>query len=630
MPTGFDPGRGNYTSIDPSLRFEMTRSGGNFFQTGILTTPQGEKKASHKIDLIYGANHQADEVFFSWQGEHLDELMAVWLHPSNRWANTSYDHRGSGTFTRVTTIRCVECHNTWVAQLPGSTNQYNANTAVLGVTCERCHGPAHDHVEYHQAHPEQKVAKSIVHPGKLPRERLLEVCTQCHSNAIKPREPGFSYRPGEQLDAFYRTAITRYPEEDHVANQIKYLRQSKCFQKSDTLTCVTCHDPHRPHDTKAVESTRAACLTCHSPEKCRDRPNLPAGVRDDCVSCHMAPRVWMNVHFHTSDDRYVPPIRRFQHRIAIDPVARKETLMAWHRTQPGEDNQRQVERLTGELVAYWLGEAESRRSAYRFLAAIGASREALRLSPSQPDKEKALASLQTSIATQTKIDTEWIEARHAADEGRVPTAIATLNRILEVKPDWAVVHSKLGTLYAMTGQTQTAVKHLEQVAQHDPDNASGLAMLAWLAYLQDRPADASELFRQANDIEPRDAKINYHWGLSLLKLGRWAEAANRFRRVVAIDPHHAGGYQGLSHSLREQGQATDALRFARRAARLTDFRNADVLVTLAEAYSAASRSAEAAVAARKALDAADATPENALDRDTRRRMQMLHAKAKPR
>ena len=623
MPIGFNPDKGVHVTLDPALRFEMTRKGLDFFQTAVLTTAVGQQRSTNRIDLVYGANHKADEVFFSWRGDKLVELMTVWLHPSNRWANTSYDHRGDGTFSRTTTPRCVECHNTWVEHKPGTTNQYNPQDAILGVTCERCHGPGQNHVVHHQIHVGEINGHSITHPGRLSRERALELCTQCHSNAPKLRGPAFSYRPGEPMEAYYRTSASRYPEEDHVANQIKYLRESKCFQKSDTLTCTTCHNPHRPHDAKAAEASHATCLSCHKPENCSDRPHLPAAVRDDCVSCHMPQQVWMNVHFHTSDDRYVPPIRRFQHRIAVHPVARKEVLLAWHRTQPGEESRREAEHLGDELNGYWLSESKSRLSAYRFLAAVGAAREAMRLDPPQPAREKTLAALNSAIASQAKIDADWVDALHDADEGRIPIAISTLNRILKAKPDWAVVHSKLGTLYAMSGQDETAVKHLEAVARYDPDNASGLAMLGWLAYLRDRPADAADLYRKANDIEPYEAKINYHWGLSLLKLGQWNEAADRFRLVVKIDPHHAGGYQGLSHTFRERGQPVEALRFARRAARLTNFQHRDVLVTLAEAYAAAERMAEARVAAGKALG--EASPESPLDRPTRLRMEALQA-----
>lgn len=602
MPPGFDPGRGHYATGDPDLYFDMTREGGEYFQTGVHVARGGIHRTKNRIDLVYGAN-KADEVFFTWRGDRLFELMTVWVHPTDQWANTSYDRYGVGTFNRETTTRCLECHTTWFAHVPGTSNQYRPESLILGTTCEKCHGPGRDHVEYHRANPKAEDAHAIVHPGHLSRDRLTEVCTQCHSNAVKPRGPANSYRPGEPLDAHYRTAQTRYPEQDHVANQIKYLRESKCYQKSETLTCVTCHDPHRPHEKADAATAHRSCAQCHKPDACTDRPRLPAAVRDDCVGCHMRQQVWMNVHFHTAVDRYLPPIRRYQHRIGIDRIARSEVLLAWHRAQPGDGSRAEAERLATELAQHWLAEVERRRKEHRFLGAIGAAREILRLDPPGPLREKAAAALRDAIALQTKVDTDLMEALHQAEEQRPASAIEILNRALAVKPDYAVAHSKLGALYAATGRRDRAVEHLEAVAKHDPDMATGLTMLGWLAYLDGRWEDSIGFYRRAEEIEPYDAKINYHIGLALLKLDRWAEADERFRRVIAIDPQHAGGFQGLAEALRRQQKPAEAVRYAWRAGKLTEFREPDVLVTLAEVYSAARRNPEAAAAAAKALEA---------------------------
>jgi tetratricopeptide (TPR) repeat protein len=627
MPPGFEASKGRY-HIRSDLQFDMTHENGEFFQTAIERTPSGERRTTWRMDLVYGAN-KADEVFFSWRGDRLYELMTVWVDPWDRWANTSYNPHGSGEFAREATTRCLECHNTWFQHVPGTLNEYKPESFVLGVTCERCHGPGHEHIEYHRTHPAVDTAHAILHPGHLSRDRRTEVCTQCHGNLTKARGPTLTYRPGEPLEAYYRTALTQHPEEDHVANQVKYLRQSKCFQKSDTLTCTTCHDPHRPHEPADDASHYKSCLQCHKREACTDRPNLPVAVRDDCVGCHMAPRVWMNVHFHTADDRYTPPIRRYQHRIGKDPVARSEVLLAWQRKQSDAASRQDAARLTRELTEYWLGEVESRRRQYRFLAAIGAAREALRLDPPAPAREKAAQALKDAIAVQTKIDSLLTDALRAASEQRHATAIEILNEALEIKPDWAVAHSKLGTLYAMTGRIDKATRHLEAVAKHDPDNASGLAMLGWLAYLAGRSDDAADLYRRADEIEPFDAKINYHWGLALIQLGNWLEAADRFRRVLAIDPNHAGGCQGLAHALGKQGKAAEAVRYAWRAGRLTGFREPDVLVTLADAYSAVGRVAEAAAAATKAIELDIAGPGGSpLTFDTRHRMEDIRALAR--
>jgi tetratricopeptide (TPR) repeat protein len=623
MPPGFAPERGSYVTRDPALHFEMTRAGGDFVQTAIRATPAGEQRMSTPIALVYGSAGTADEIYFTWHGDKLYELPMAWLHPLNRWGEQPFNPYDRGDFTRTTTPRCLECHNTWFEHVAGTENQYQRHNFILGVTCEKCHGPGREHVAFHQSHPEARSGHAVVHPGRLTRDRQMDLCAQCHSNALWHRGPAFSYRPGEPLESYYKTATIQYQENDHVADQVKYLRQSKCFQKSDTLTCITCHNPHRPEGPANTSSVQRSCLKCHRPADCAEQDRLPAAVRGDCVGCHMPRFTRIQVFFHTEDEQYFPPVRPRQHRIGVYPTARQEVLLGWYREQSDDHSRQEAARLRRALVDHWLAEAENYRRAYRFMAAIAAVREALRFDPTPAVRDH----LREVVAIQAKLDADWFLALHQMDEHRYPEAIETLNKLLDVKPDHAKAHGKLGTLYAMAGQNELAVKHLQAVAQYDPDDSYGYSMLGWLAYLQDKAEDAVEAYRRADEMNPFNAKTNYHMGLALAKLGRSPEAIACFRRVVTIDPNHAGGWQCLSHELRQQGQLAKALPFALRAARLTRFQNPDILVTLAETYADAERFADAENTATQALDAAQASDPRMVPQ-IRRRLDAIRARAK--
>src|SRR5262245_31174165 len=186
---------------------------------------------------------------------------------------------------------------------------------LLGATRERCHGPGQEHTAYPREHPKDE-AHAILHPRTLSRERLIDVCAQCHGNTRLVGQ-AFSYRPGQPLESCYRTARAKYREDDTTTNQVQYLSESKCFQKSE-MTCITCHDPHRPR------SAHSGCMKCHTAASCTDQPRQPEAVRGDCVGCHMPQHIWMNSHFYmTKDDQYLPVAPRSEHRIAVYPEAKR-------------------------------------------------------------------------------------------------------------------------------------------------------------------------------------------------------------------------------------------------------------------------------------------------------------------
>src|SRR5262245_13921766 len=195
MPIGFEPGRGVLPTSRRDVRFEMTRSGNDYFQNTIRTGPDGERRSVARIGLVYGAGG-LDEVNFTWKGEQLVELPVAWLHPLGKWGHVPVNLNAPGDMGRDNTFRCQECHNTWFEHVPGTLDHYKPDSFIFGVTCERCHGPGREHVDFHQAHPDAVDAHAIVHPGHLDRERRMEICTQCHSNAINRKDAPFTYRPG--------------------------------------------------------------------------------------------------------------------------------------------------------------------------------------------------------------------------------------------------------------------------------------------------------------------------------------------------------------------------------------------------------------------------------------------------
>ncbi len=589
---GFAQGKGLFSTSVAGLQFEMSRTGTDFFLTRIESTPQGQQRSRYQIGLVYGSGSKHDEMYFAWQDDRLYHLPVAWLHPYQRWGLASHVHVPLQTHSS-----CLECHNTWVGHVPGTVNQYRREEMHLGVTCERCHGPGKQHTDYHRAHPDD-AAHAILHPGSLSRERLMDLCAQCHANAKRFGQP-FSYRPGEPLEAFFHNFKPTHPEDD-TTNQVRYLGESKCYQKSE-MTCISCHDPHRP------KSAQGACLKCHTSASCTDQHRLPEPVRGDCVGCHMPSRVWTHAHlYNTTDDQYIPLAPRADHRIGVYPEARKAVLLAWLRKQTDPDSRTEATKLTDQVTQYWVNEADRRRRVGRFKASMGAFREALRITPDAPIRKQ----LQEVINLQSELDDLSHKLRLV---DRVDLAIPLLKRMLEINPNSAFAHGELGSIYSDMGNQKEALTHLQAVAKCEPTDAYGLIRLAEMAYRAGRLEEAATLCAQANEINPISPLNRQLWGSVFLKQGRWQDAETQFRKVLLSEPTHPAGNGGLSEALRHQGQVAEAVRFARRATHWSKWQDVELMMTLADAYVAANRIADARATLERALPVAAHTHPELVD-----------------
>ena len=90
---------------------------------------------------------------------------------------------------------CLECHGTYAKVEEDENNEpvYDKTQIIFGIDCERCHGPAADHVAFHKEHPEEKTAKNIIIIKQLTRQQKLDGCALCHSGFSDAIQPRFSF-----------------------------------------------------------------------------------------------------------------------------------------------------------------------------------------------------------------------------------------------------------------------------------------------------------------------------------------------------------------------------------------------------------------------------------------------------
>jgi hypothetical protein len=278
---------------NPELSFRMDATADGFKQTAIIGTPPDTISLTERFDIVIGSGRKG-QTYLYWKGDQLLQLPVSYWTSLGSWVNSPGYTDGVLNFTRPISPRCVECHASRFESLDDTTvvNRYDKKNYVLGISCERCHGPGREHVSLQ---PQQATITStriqsskpqaIVNPLKLARARQIEACALCHGGLGTSRAPAFSFVPGKTLGD-YLTLRVPEPNEpvDVHGNQVALLERSRCFQASN-MTCSTCHNVHTPQRDAASYSK--TCLECHKVESCGEFRRRGPKIAENCVDCHM-------------------------------------------------------------------------------------------------------------------------------------------------------------------------------------------------------------------------------------------------------------------------------------------------------------------------------------------------------
>lgn len=270
---------------NPNLWYEMSTSSEGFFQTANSFQNNQLGQRQERIDIVVGSG-KIGQSYLSWRGDHLFQLPVSSYGDSARWVNSPGYPDGKAVFDRPIIPRCLECHSTFFQSVGHESSIHGRSRHILGVTCERCHGPGADHARLAEIDT-AAARQQIVHPGRLTPELLIEVCSQCHLDTGTPLQQPFAFRPGQRTADFYAPGDGKGGV--HAVSQVGRLRESRCFQQSQDMSCISCHDPHQlERGNKKLFSAR--CQDCHAVDVCAMGPELGDAIGDNCIDCHMPAR----------------------------------------------------------------------------------------------------------------------------------------------------------------------------------------------------------------------------------------------------------------------------------------------------------------------------------------------------
>ena len=200
--------------------------------------------------------------------------------------------------------RCFACHTT--ASM--NKGEFDPAHALPGLTCEACHGPGAQHVRAMKsgigstadsganptadptADPTKDPTKDLIlNPARLDPVDQVDFCGACHRT--------WQDVVGSGLTGVGVLNVRFAPYR---------LENSKCWKQQDArLTCVACHDPHKPL-VRDAGSYDSRCLQCHvlrRPAKklAKGAPGACPVATKDCVTCHMPKYEPANLHSSFTD-----------------------------------------------------------------------------------------------------------------------------------------------------------------------------------------------------------------------------------------------------------------------------------------------------------------------------------------
>jgi hypothetical protein len=251
---------------------------------------EGKEIVRRRFDIVVGSGTRG-QTYLSWIGNHLIELPVSYFTEVHEWANSPGYPLSPIIFNRPVTARCLECHSTYATTLnynPDIPPTFDRTQMILTVGCEKCHGPAAKHVAFETQHPDDTVGMFITNPKNLSRQLSLDVCALCHSGRLQQINHPFQFLPGDSLSGFFEIsdAAKKAGVMDVHGNQFGVLSASKCFQLSKTMTCITCHDPHK-NETGNTALFSQRCMSCHTNQHKAIEGLSNDLMKNNCIDCHM-------------------------------------------------------------------------------------------------------------------------------------------------------------------------------------------------------------------------------------------------------------------------------------------------------------------------------------------------------
>ncbi|MBD3615461.1 MAG: tetratricopeptide repeat protein [Gracilimonas sp.] len=248
-------------------------------------------------------------------------LHAAWDTEQNRWFSLYPDEliepgewlHWTGQSMNWNTM-CADCHSTNLKQnYIAEADSFNTTWDVINVSCEACHGPGSEHVEFmnsneaDDATPE-RIRKDLSLAQNTSQLEEINTCAPCHSRREKLTD---DYVHGNNFLDHFDPALP-HPENYFADGQIRdevyvygSFLQSKMY--TNQVQCTDCHDPHTLQLKESITDNKL-CMNCHEPSYNSRQHHFHEENTEasQCVSCHMTGQTYMGNDYRRDHSFRIP------------------------------------------------------------------------------------------------------------------------------------------------------------------------------------------------------------------------------------------------------------------------------------------------------------------------------------
>lgn len=260
--------------------------------SSVLTVSDANSSLSRTLGWAFGEGFMGQTYIYEDGGSFYEAHLSFFTSPQAlditpgqfRSVPTDLDEAAGRRMNADEARRCFSCHTT--ASTIG--NAFDPHDSTPGVMCEACHGPGASHAVLMSMGTEAKGPTEIFNPGRLDPVDSVDFCGACHRTW-----------QDVVMSGFVKTGVF------NVRFAPYRLENSRCWGKGDArLTCLACHDPHKPLVTDAA-AYDSACLRCHvlrGAKKIANHPGAACPVATaKCVTCHMPKYEPPGLHYKFTD-----------------------------------------------------------------------------------------------------------------------------------------------------------------------------------------------------------------------------------------------------------------------------------------------------------------------------------------